>query len=94
MNISLHIDRLILDSSLAHNAAEASQLQAALEAELSRLLTEGGLSLTALAGADQISAGTAVPFLQAPPVSSYNGPANLGTQVAHSIYTSFGSSKK
>lgn len=42
MNVRIHIDRLVLDGfSLAHG--ESAPLQAAVEAELSRLLREGGI---------------------------------------------------
>ena len=85
MNISLHIDRLILDGiSLSH--AQRPLLQAAVEAELGRLLTEGGM------GAEWQSGG-AVPSLSAPAIqlSPEGNPTQWGHQIAQSVYRGIGS---
>jgi len=84
MNIKLHIDRLILDGlPLPHS--QRPLLQAAVEAELTRLLTADGLS-------PGLSAGGAIPHL---PVGSLqlthdNSPAQLGRQIAQSVYGGIG----
>ena len=85
MNISLHIDRLILDGiSISH--AQRPLLQAAVEAELGRLLTEGGM------GAEWQSGG-AVPSLSAPAIqlSPEGNPTQWGHQIAQSVYRGIGS---
>lgn len=85
MNISLHIDRLILDGiSISH--AQRPLLQAAVEAELGRLLTEGGM------GAEWRSGG-AVPSLSTPAIqlSPEGNPTQWGHQIAQSVYRGIGS---
>ena len=84
MNINLHIERLILDGlSLAH--AERPALQSAVEAELARLLAEGGLSPT-------LEAGGARPSLPAGAVELAPGgdAAHLGAQIAQAVYQGMG----
>lgn len=49
MNVRLHIERLILDG-LPVDAAQGPVVQAAVEAELARLLAEGGIAPTLLQG--------------------------------------------
>lgn len=83
MNINLHIDRLILDGvNIAPN--QRHLLQASVEAELTRLLTDRGL-------APSLAQGTALPRLS---VSSMqltgNNPAQLGQQIAQSVYGGIG----
>jgi hypothetical protein len=84
MNISLHIERLILDG-IAVPPGEGPRLQAAVEAELGRLLAEGGLSPALLGGG-------AVPLLRASEVQLVNDgtPGRLGTQIARSVYQGIG----
>ena len=85
MNISLHIDRLILDGiSISHS--QRPLLQAAVEAELGRLLTEGGM------GAEWQSGG-AVPSLSTPAIqlSPEGNPTQWGHQIAQSVYRGIGS---
>jgi len=84
MTINLHIDRLILDG-LPMPHSQRPLLQAAVEAELTRLLTTDGLS-------PGLSAGGAIPHL---PASSLqlphdNSPAQLGRQIAQSVYGGIG----
>jgi hypothetical protein len=84
-NIELHIDRLILDGiSLSH--AQRPLLQAAMEAELGRLLTEGGLG-------SEWRSGGAVPSVPATPIqlSPDGDPTQWGQQIAQSVYRGIGS---
>ena len=67
MNIELHIERLVLDG-LPLGALDAVRVRAAVEAELSRLLTEGGIGSAWLAGG-------AVPSLHVGDVSLQAGAA-------------------
>lgn len=79
-NIQIYIDRLILDSiSVPHS--QRPLLQAAVEAELGRLLTEGGV------GAEWRSGG-AVPSLSTPAIqlSPGSNPTQWGHQIAQSVY--------
>ena len=84
MPISLHIDRLILhDISLP--PAQRPVLQAAMQAELGRLLAEGGV------GAAWQSGG-AVPSVTAPQIqlSPEGTPTQWGHQIAHAVYRGIG----
>lgn len=84
MKINLHIDRLILDGiDLPH--AQRPALQAAVEAELGRLLAEGGV------GAD-LAGGGAVPSVRAAgfEMGADGNPDQLGTQIARSVYGGIG----
>jgi hypothetical protein len=84
MNITLHIDRLVLDGvALAPN--QRHLLQASIETELTRLLTERGL-------ATGLTQGLAVPRLTAGNihVNATNNPAQLGQQIAQSVYGGIG----
>lgn len=82
MRIDLHIDRLVLDGiDLDH--AQRPHLQAAVEAELGRLLAEGGLGA--------LAAGGAVPSVKAGGFEiSGEGPAQLGKQIAGAVYGGIG----
>ena len=83
-DLKLHIERLVLDG-LPLKPGEERLVQAALEAELTRLLVAGGL-------AEAWQAGGAVPTLPAvsAPVSQGASPAVIGRQVAQSVYSSLG----
>lgn len=86
MNINLHIERLVLDGlALAPNQRQL--LQASIEAELSRLLTESGL-------APQLSQGLAVPKLKTDGINFHPGsnPVQLGQEIAASVYSGIGNS--
>jgi hypothetical protein len=84
MSIKLHIERLVLDG-IALAPAQRPLLQAAVEAELARLLAEGGMH----AG---IGSGIHVPSLRAAPIQMDDAgePAALGAQIARAVYGSFG----
>jgi len=84
MNIQLHIERLILqDVDIATNQGPA--LQAAVQAELTRLLSNGGM-------ATELAKGAAVPRITATAMqfSKGNSPAQLGRQIAQSVYGGIG----
>jgi hypothetical protein len=80
MNIELHIESLVIEG-LEISHAQRAVLQAALEAELSRLITSSGLP----AG---LQSGESVPSLTAPRIQAgrQNDPAQLGQQIAQSVY--------
>lgn len=80
MNINLHIERLVLDGlPIAHH--EGSLVRAAVEAELSRLLTAQGLSPALLNGG-------AMPAVRGDSIqlASESSPSQLGTQIAQAVY--------
>ncbi len=84
MNIYLQIDRLVLDGlGLAY--ADRELLSAAVEAELARLLGEGGLS-------DSFSGGAAVAALPRAAIEVAAGaePGQLGAQIAQAVYSGIG----
>lgn len=84
MSISLHIERLILDG-LPVPHRQRSQLQAALEAELARLLAAGGLSI------DLYTGGT-LAGMKAGEIHVQDGenPAQLGKRIAQAVYRGIG----
>ena len=86
-SIRLHIERLILDG-LPIDRSQASDLQAAVEAELARLLTENGLGA-------HWQAGGAVPSVPASAVQLAQGssPAEIGAQIARSVYSGIGDTR-
>jgi hypothetical protein len=85
MNINVNIERLILDGvSVSH--AQRPLLQAAVEAELGRLLSEGGLGT-------ELRSGSALPSVPATPIqlSPDGNPTQWGQQIAQSVYRGIGS---
>ena len=84
MKIHVHIERLILDG-LPIGPSGGSRVQAAVEAELARLLTEGNI-------AQAWPSGGAVPTVPAAPIQLPVGarPAEIGGQVARSVYGGIG----
>jgi len=84
MNVNLHIDRLVLDGlDLDHH--QRPLLQAAVQAELGRLLTAGGLSNEITnAGAIPRVAGNAIE------VQQQHGPRDTGRRIAASVYGAIG----
>jgi len=87
MNIELHIERLILDG-LPVERSQRPHLQAAVEAELTRLLAENGL-------AAELQTGGAVPSVRADAMQfkSGNTPMQWGQQIARSVYSGIGDRK-
>lgn len=83
-NIHLQIERLILDG-LPIERTQGALVQAAVEAELVRLLTENGLGA-------ELAAGGAVPRVRASAIQLAAGssPAEVGAQIAHSVYHGIG----
>ena len=88
MNITLHIERLVLDG-LPIESWQSAEAQAAVEAELARLLTENGLKAELLAGG-------AIPSLRAEPIQlpSEINAAQLGAQIAQSVYGGIGAESR
>ena len=84
MNIHVHIERLILDG-IPLEPGQAAQLQAAVEAELGRLLAENSLPPGLLAGG-AFGALRAAPIQLAP----QSQPASQGAQIAQAAYGSLG----
>ena len=87
-DIHLHIERLILDG-LPITRQQGPQVQAAVEAELTRLLTENGL-------APELQSGGALPRLNANTIQLTPGgsPAQIGQQIAQSVYSGMGNSPR
>lgn len=84
MNINLHIERLLLDGvHIAPN--QRHLLQASIEAELTRLLTQGGVAAS-------MNQGLAVPKISAAnlQLTSRTNPTQLGQQIAASVYSGIG----
>ena len=84
MKIHVHIERLILDG-LPIGPDGGARVQAAVEAELARLLTEGSI-------VHAWPAGGAVPAVPAAPIqlSASARPAEIGGQIAASVYGGIG----
>jgi hypothetical protein len=84
VTVRVYIDRLILDGlPVTHH--QGSLVQAAVSAELERLLSESGLPAS-------LDAGVALPSVRANGIqlTSENSPTQLGTQIAGSVYSSIG----
>ncbi len=81
--IKVHIESLVLDG-LPVRRSQGPQVQAAVEAELSRLMSEGGL-------APELASGGAVPSVRADGIKSIGGsPAQIGRQIAKAVYGGVG----
>lgn len=80
MNISVHIERLILDG-LTIPPGQPGLLQATIEAELSQSLAADGLASGLLTGG-------AMPYIRGGNVqlTSQASPFDLGQQIAQAIY--------
>ncbi len=83
-HIQLHIERLVLDG-LPIESGQAPHIQAAVEAELTRLLIENGL-------ASHLQTGGAMPRLNVNAIRLTPGgsPAHIGQQIAQSVYGGMG----
>jgi hypothetical protein len=84
VNINVHIERLILDG-LSVTRSQGPLVQAAVEAELARLLATDGLS-------PELQVGGAVPSLKAGniQIASESNPNQLGQQIAQVVYGGIG----
>jgi len=84
MNIKIHIERLVLDG-LPITRAHGPAVQQAVEAELTRLLADGGLS-------QDLSGGGAMPSVTARGIQLKHGGDSgaIGRQIAHSVYGGIG----
>jgi len=84
MKIQVDVERLVLDG-IDLPAGQRPLLQSAVETELARLLTEGGLRPSLLAGG-------AMPSLRinAMQWAESSNPAQLGQQIARSVYGGIG----
>jgi hypothetical protein len=84
MNINLHIERLVLDG-LPIERNQGAHVQAAVEAELTRLLAENGL-------ARDLQAGSVVPGIRANQIqfAPDSNPMQMGAQIARSVYGGIG----
>jgi hypothetical protein len=87
MNVNLHIERLILDG-LPIGAGQSALVQAAVEAELSRLLVQGGI-------APSLQSGGAVSSVRADAIqlTAQSTPAQMGQQIAHSVHAGMGKTR-
>lgn len=83
MNVKLHIERLVLDGVAA--GGQPQLLQAAIQAELTRLLTEGAL-------APALNAGGAMPRIALPAIAlgQRDTAGALGTRIAGAVYGGIG----
>lgn len=79
-SIEVHIEELVLQG-LPLTRGQGSDVQAAVETELARLLTEQGVSLYSAGATPHLSAGSIH-------LTKNNQPAHLGHQIARAIYGS------
>ncbi len=87
MNINVHVERLILDGlPITHH--QGVLVQGAVEAELTRLLSEGGFTSSSQAGG-------ALPSVRADAMQlkAGNTPTQLGQQIARAVYSGIGKAK-
>jgi hypothetical protein len=82
MDVYVTIDRLVLDG-LTLAPGDREVLGAALEAELTRLLSAGGLDAA-------WSAGAATPRISLAAPALAGSPAIMGTSIAQTVYGSLG----
>jgi hypothetical protein len=80
MKIKLHIERLVLDG-LPVERRDGSIVQAAVESELTRLLSSEGLAPSLLSGG-------AVPHAPGGSIqlTGQSNPTQMGTQIAKAVY--------
>jgi hypothetical protein len=82
MKIVVHIERLILDGPVS-GGLEIELVQAALAAELARLLGAGGIS-------PELTRGAALATLRADMIAAAPQPEALGTRIAGALYAGLG----
>ena len=80
MNVNLFIERLVLDG-INVEPAQRPHLQVAIEAELGRLLAEGGIGV-GRAGGGAVPSVTASGFQ----LAREDSPFQLGQRIARSVY--------
>lgn len=87
MNIKLHIERLILEG-LPVGPGQGALVKAAVEAELGRLLVDGGL-------ARGLQSDGSLPNIRAGSIELHgkDNPVRLGQEVARSVYGGIGEGK-
>ena len=78
---------MILDG-LPLGAGQGALVQATVEAELARLLVQGGI-------APSLQSGGAVPSVRADAIqlTAQSTPAQMGQQIAHSVYAGMGKTR-
>jgi hypothetical protein len=87
VTIRVRIDRVVLDG-VPVSAAQARHVHAAIESELSRLFTAGGMPRDR---AGRALRGTATPSLRAPEMRLPRGePSGTGRRIAGAVYQSLG----
>jgi hypothetical protein len=83
MSIRVHIESLVLEG-LPITRSQGPLVQAAVEAELARLMAEGGL-------AQELASGGAVPSVPAGNIKlAGGGPNHIGRQIARAVYGGIG----
>ena len=87
MNINLHIEKLVL-AGIQITPGQQPLFQAALEAELSQLLSANGL-------ATELTRAGNLPKISAPnlPANGENNPTQLGQQIARAVYGGIGDTR-
>lgn len=78
MNVKLHIERLVIDGALLAPGG-GRRLQAAVEAELTRLLTDEGVSRA-------FHSGVATPELRVGPAKASPNPTQFGIEIARAVH--------
>jgi hypothetical protein len=84
VNIELHIERMVLDG-LQVAPRDRPNLQAAVEAELTRLLATGGLRSELLSGGAMRSLGAGEIH-----VTNHMSPLHLGNRIAQAVHDGVG----
>jgi hypothetical protein len=84
MTVRVHIERLVLDG-LPIERREGVAVQAAVEAELTRLLAEGGIAAA-------LRSGGALPGVHGGAITLAHAaqPTGIGQQIAQSVYAAMG----
>jgi hypothetical protein len=87
MEINFHIDRLVLEG-LPLTPSQGAAVQAAIEAELARLISDNGL-------APAFTSSLAIPRLAASNIqlSGEKNPTRLGQQIAQALFAGIGNEK-
>ena len=80
MNVKLHIEKLVVDGA-SFAGSDGSKLQAAVQAELSRLIAREGISRA-------FHGGGAMPALRVTPIASNTtrNPSDFGTAIARAVH--------